>query len=201
MKSLVVLVLILTALPARAEEETLLGGRDTEHGGYGALVFKFTSINSEFAILVGARGGWIINHTFSLGIAGYGLANNVHSQSIGPYGERFVNMGYGGLDLEFILDSDRLVHISFHTLIGAGGLGFRRAWDEDWNGGPFAGNQHYNAFFVAEPGVNVDLNVTSWFRFSAGMSYRVISGVASSVATNSSLKGPGGMLTLRFGSF
>ena len=200
MKTLAVLALLLTTFPAFAQEETLLGGGDTEHGGFGAIVVKFTTINSEFAVVMGARGGWIINHTFSLGLAGYGLANNVHSRVLGPRGERFVNMGYGGLDLEYVVNSDRLVHISFHSLIGAGGLGFRRAWDEDWDNGPFD-SQHYNAFFIAEPGVNVDLNVISWFRLSAGMSYRYISGVTSGASSNSDLKGPSGMLTLRFGSF
>jgi hypothetical protein len=200
MRSLAVVVLLLTALPALGQEETLVGGQDIEHGGYGALVVKSSKINNEFALLMGVRGGWIINHTFSLGLAGYGLVNNVHALVQGPVGERFVNVGYGGLDLEFILDSDRLVHISFHSLIGAGGLGFRRAWDEDWNEGPFAA-QHYNAFFIAEPAVNVDLNVTSWFRLSAGMSFRLISGVESSASSNHNLKGPSGMLTLRFGSF
>ena len=32
----------------------------------------FTTLNGENAVLVGGRGGWIINHSFVLGGAGYG---------------------------------------------------------------------------------------------------------------------------------
>jgi hypothetical protein len=35
---------------------------------------KFTSILASPALLVGAQGGWIINHRFILGLGGYGLA-------------------------------------------------------------------------------------------------------------------------------
>lgn len=66
---------MILASAALAQEETLLGAADVEHGGYGALVVRFTSVNGELGVLVGGRGGCIVNHSFSLGGAGYGLAN------------------------------------------------------------------------------------------------------------------------------
>lgn len=204
MKANMLCIMLLVAAACSAQEQTLLGSGSVDHGGYGALVVKFTSINDELGVLVGARGGWIINHTFSIGLAGYGLATQNRPLREAPPGYPYVNMGYGGLDLEFIMNSDAVVHASIHTLIGAGAVGFRR-WngDEWWSGDPFnAGweNRH-DAFFVVEPGVNVDLNVISWFRVSVGGAYRYVGGVSSAVSTNSKLSGPSGMVTLRFGSF
>jgi hypothetical protein len=204
MKTSLVLLLILCALPLMAQEETLLGSGPVEHGGYGALVVKFTSVNNQLGVLVGGRGGWIINHTFSIGIAGYGLVNEVSARVPGPLGQPYVNLGYGGLDLEYIANSDDLVHCSVHALIGGGAVGFRSArwhdisWsyddEDDWDG-------LHEPFFVVEPGVNVDLNVTTWFRLSVGGAYRFVGGVGSDATTRNDITGPSAMLTFRFGAF
>ena len=199
MKTSFLLLFIVFSVSAFAQEQTLFDIKDVEHGGYGAFVVKFCSVNNEFGVLVGGRGGWIIDHTFAIGGAGYGLANNVHSRVTGPLGERFVNFGYGGLDLEYILDSDDLMHLSFHSLVGGGAAGFRRGWDGNMN---FNTDNHMNdVFFVIEPGVNIDLNVTAWFRTSFGMSYRYVSGVSTEATTNNDLTGLSAMLTFRFGKF
>ena len=201
MKYFAVLLFLFVSISAFAQEQTLLGVEDVEHGGYGAFVIKFTNLNDEFAVVVGARGGWIINHTFAIGFAGYGVTNNVHSMTIGPLDQRFMNLGYGGLDLELILNSDGLAHFSVHSLIGAGGVGFRGGWDDDWMGERDDETSHHDGFFILEPGVNVDLNVMPWFRFSAGASYRYVSGVSSGASNNGYLKGPSAILTFRFGKF
>ena len=57
------------------------------------------------------------------------------------------------------------------------------------------------ATVVLEPGVNIDLSITAWFRVSAGAAYRFVGGVASDASSGSDLSGPSGMLTLHFGSF
>jgi hypothetical protein len=202
MRHIAVVTLMVCALTVQAEEKTLVGSASVDNGGYGALVIKFSPINHKFGVLVGARGGWIINHTFAIGLAGYGLVNNVPADSPGPWGETLVNFGYGGLDLEYIANSDDLVHYSIHTLIGAGGVGFRNdAWSRmSWDFHESA-NPLRNTFFVLEPGVNIDLNVTPWFRLSAGASYRFVGGVTSEASSSEGLSGPSGMLTFRFGSF
>ncbi len=201
MKSLICFLVIVTTLPVLAQERTLLDIENIEHGGYGAFVTKVTSINGEGAVLMGGRGGWIINHVFAIGGGGYGLINNVHTRTVGPLGERFVNLGYGGLDFEVIVNSDELVHFSVHSLIGAGSVGFRNDWSNGWNSNGNNYDHHTDGFFVAEPGINVDLNVTPWFRASAGASYRYITGVTSGAAKNADLSGPSAMLSFRFGKF
>jgi hypothetical protein len=217
MKKVVILILALVvALPLLAQEQTLLGDKEFESSIYGGPVVKFTTINGDFGVMVGARGGWIINHALTLGIAGYGLANRVDANSLGPMGEKHVDLGYGGLDLEWVFSSDDMIHFSVGTLIGAGGVGFRNRFvDRDWNyldhpwdnfvdPGPFSYNgthHNFHAFFVAEPSAYVDLNLTSWFRLSAGASFRYVSGLNSTASTNKDLTGVSGNILLRFGAF
>ena len=108
---------------ALSAQETLLEG-DIRHGGFGAPVVKFTGIDDRFGVLVGGRGGWIINGSFVLGAGGYGLANvNNFERSVAALGDtRRLVMGYGGLELEYVHRPDELVHFSTNLLIGAGGL-------------------------------------------------------------------------------
>lgn len=68
-----ILSVFVPATGAAQEAETLLGGGTTS-GGFGGPATAFTTIHGDFAILVGGRGGWIVNHSFVLGGAGYGLA-------------------------------------------------------------------------------------------------------------------------------
>ncbi len=196
MKTASVLILLCVGIfSAFAQEETLINGQ-IENGGFGGPVLKVGSFNGETAILVGGRGGWIINHSFIIGGGGYGLANDVKARVPGPYGERYLNFGYGGLELEYISEPNRLINFSFQTLIGGGGLSWR---DPDMR--PEMRNSESDTFFIVEPGVNVTLNVTTYFRMSGGISYRYISGVQSPAASNPDLSGPSGVLTFRFGKF
>lgn len=201
MKKTFLLLALFFIVPALAQEETLLGTADVEHGGYGGPVVKFATVNNNFGVLVGGRGGWIINHTFCIGLAGYGLANDVKAHTTGPFGEQYVELGYGGLDLEYIVNSGNLVHYSLHILIGGGTAGFRFSWDDNnWN---TQNNMHRDTdpFFVIEPGANIDLNVTNWFRTSVGAGYRYVSGLSSQATTNSDISGASVMITFRFGKF
>ena len=196
MKTIAILVTLLAlAFPVLAqEEETLIKG-DIEHGGFGGPVVKFGSFNGESGVLVGGRGGWIINHAFILGGGGYGLVTNVKANTLGPNGERYLEFGYGGLELEYIPEPNKLIHLSFLALIGGGGVSWR---DGDVS---MSSRRESDAFFIVEPTVHATLNVTPFFRISAGASYRYITGLDSKVSSNSDLSGPSGLLTFRFGKF
>lgn len=195
--SVFVLLVSIVAFSAFAQEETLING-PIENGGFGGPVLKVGSLNGETALLVGGRGGWIINHSFIVGGGGYGLVNDVHAKVLGPFGERYLNFGYGGLELEYVAHPHRLINCSVQSLIGAGALSWR---DQSMHRDMFDSNSNSETFFIVEPGVNVTLNVTKYFRISGGVSYRFISGVQSEASSNPDLSGPSGVLTFRFGKF
>lgn len=166
-----------------AQQQTLVS--DGFHsGGFGAGVVRFSGVNDQFAVFAGARGGWIINHTFILGAAGYGLANDI---SIIPDDSgRDFDFGYGGLELTYVYASDFLVHGTFSALIGGGSvtlLGFS------------------DGVFVFEPSANVVVNITSYFRLAGGGGYRVVSGVDAFGLSNGDFSMVFGELALKFGSF
>lgn len=187
---------------------TLFGSGDFTSGGFGGPVAKVTSIDGNTSLLVGGRGAWVINKTLAIGGGGYGLVTpRTLREGIGTTSrDTMMNLGYGGAEIEVIIASSELVHFSVMTLIGAGDVSTttsRSMWDDDNDRG--SGTITSDAFFVLEPQVNVELNVTDWFRMAAGVSYRLVNGVDSQVGSikldDKMLSGVAGVLTFKFGIY
>jgi hypothetical protein len=203
MKKLLLILLLVIGSAVYAQEESLLGEGEITNGGFGAAVVKFTSINSQFGVLVGGRGGWIINHSIILGAGGYGLTNQINGTI--SNGGRYLStiLGYGGFEMEYIINSDNLVHTSVSLLIGGGAVSQRNniyPVPLDWsalNIEPLSANN----FFIAEPEVDIEVNIVKFFRIDFGASYRIISGVNQNGLKNSDVAGVSVIMTLKFGKF
>jgi hypothetical protein len=191
--------LALAASVAAQDEEEILFTGPVTHGGFGAPVVKFTKVREDMAVLVGGRGGWIINHCLSIGGGGYGLVNEIQAPADGFRG-LVLGMGYGGFEIEYIHRSHKLVHAAMSLLIGGGGAGYREPWDEGWDGDSRRVND-WDSFFVAEPSLAMELNVSRFFRIHFGASYRFVSGAGKFDLTNEDLGGPSLVLALKFGKF
>lgn len=187
---------------------TLFGSGEFTSGGFGGPVAKVTSIDGNTSLLVGGRGAWVINKTIAIGGGGYGLVTpRTLREGVGTTDrDTMMNLGYGGAEIEFIISSSDLLHLSVMTLVGAGDVSTttsRTMWDEDDERG--SGTITSDAFFVLEPQVNVELNVTDWFRMAAGVSYRLVNGVDSQVGSikldDKMLSGVAGVLTFKFGIY
>ena len=182
----IAVALLSVPVRAAAQEASTLLGSDIRHGGFGGPVVKFTEIDGEFGVLVGGRGGWIINDSFVIGAGGYGLANQDHFDEYidGQGDQEGLVMGYGGLELEYINRPLQVAHVSLSVLVGAGGaawdpLGWGPDWDED-----------IDAFFV-----------TKHLRIGFGASYRFVGDVELPGLDNEDISGPAGVVTLKLGGF
>jgi hypothetical protein len=167
--------------------------REDRVRGFGGPVVKFTQMNDQFGVLVGGRGGWIINHRVSIGGGGYGLVNNVDARPSAP--DSLISLGYGGLEIEIIGNSDQLLHYTFSTLLGAGGISLKGRDDRGQDTG------EHDAFFIAEPTANVIVNVTTSFRIGIGAGYRFVVGTNTPGVADHKLSGVTGNLTFKFGKF
>jgi hypothetical protein len=123
---------------------------------------KINSIQGDIGTLVGFYGGALINRTFLIGISGG--VNLGHPR---------VNYGYFGGIMQYISKPADVVHWSGQMLLAYGttkdyehpkeGL-----LDNFWNisGAPF---------FIMEPGLNLEVNLSRRVTLVAGMSYRYVS--------------------------
>lgn len=187
------------------EYRTLFGGENISHGGYGGLSVNYSQIDGKDAILIGARGAWIINHGIAIGIAGYGFANDLkYEKTIHGVSDNYSLVGgYGGLLIEPIIGAKHPVHVSFPVVIGAGGVSYVthywNTYDEPYH------NEYYSedadAFFVIEPGLEIELNMVKFMRIAIGGYYRYTSNLDLADTDSDVLNGFSTGVTLKFGKF
>lgn len=193
MKQVFIGVLLLCLATSTLAQETLLSG-DIDHGGYGGPFVKVGPINGGTGVFVGGQGGWIINHTFVLGGKGYGLSNRIE---ISGADNKRLDFTCGGVLLQYIHNSDKLLHFTVESMIGSGNV---RYTDADLDT-PLDDESPSDHFFVLEPGVSAVLNVSKNMRIAAGASYRYINGVKYADLADSDLSGLSLQVVLKFGGF
>ena len=182
------------------EIKTLLG-HDRTGGAYFVFTTGYSVIDDKHAVLFGGRFGWLPARSLGVGLGATGFINEYHYE---PALDRdvFLAGGYGGLYLEPILLPKWPVHLSFPVLLGAGGISYvTKEPDRDNN---FIENTE--AFLLAEPGAEVELNLTKFFRLSIGATYRFPTAFKTNTtdlprASASSLKGVSYTVSLKFGRF
>jgi hypothetical protein len=201
--SLVFSALLITT-QLQAQEQTILQG-DASHGGFGAPVLKMSKVNGEAVVLSGLRGAWILNHTFTLGFAGYGMLTDVQLSGQ-PDSLKHLHMGYGGVDVGFVVLSDNIIHLTVHSLFGGGALhqgpdfpqGEYR--DDDCCDDKLEGK--VDRIGVIEPEINAELNITKYVRLNMGAGYRFVWGVQNIAnLKNEDISGVNGSISLKFGAF
>ena len=187
--------------------ETFFSG-DIKLGGFGGPEVRYTRIQGEDAMLVGGKGGLLLNHSFVIGGAGYGIVTS-HKvdgydwSGIEPFKARdsvaCLEGGWGGLYMEYINHPHKRIHLAASALIGAGGLVYTnpRDWDDDKKHEIYESS----AFFVFEPGIWIELNVFKFMRIDFGAAYRVVAGLDLPNTENSDLSGPSLNMAVKFGSF
>jgi hypothetical protein len=195
------LVLCVLAADVPAQEQTLLKSGHLEKTGFGGPVIKFTSVHDQGAVMVGGRGGWIFNHSMALGGGLYGVVNEVDApkSALPLEGPLDIEFGYGGFEAEYVLHSNSLIHSSFYALIGGGVTNFVKDTGSKLESNEQAGESHF--MFVLEPAVNAELNVITWFRINAGISYRLTIGANQEGLDDSDFSGLTGSITFKFGRF
>lgn len=217
MKKLITLLAILTlGITAFAQDDEkkskdneiqTIVGKNNAIGGYGAISLQYTEIQDRDAFVFGARGAIVIGHMMSMGLTGTGFFNDAHAYTNGLGETQDISLagGYGGFFFEPVLFSKFPVHVAIPVTIGAGGVGV--VSDKDNDNGDIWDNEYESqgsdAFMVIEPGIEVELNVTRFFRFCVGGYYRYTSHVdipEFDIPTGI-LKGFSGGVTFKFGRF
>jgi len=169
--------------------------------------FTWTKFDSRDLFLGGMSGGMIINHSLSIGLAGYGTMNsqNLRYSGISDVADVYLYGGYGGLKLEYRINPLKKINVAFPLLIGGGGLTYS-TWAMDYmHGNNNYGNSEFtyawDSFFVIEPGVVVGVNLLKYIRLDAGVSYILAPGINLPKTSNNPLNSFNAGISLKFGRF
>ncbi len=158
------------------EMRTIFGNPQLQSlGGYGALGMGYTNINKLDAVTIGARGMVVINHSLAMGLGGNAFACEPMYDANLREDYEFAG-GYGGFYIEPIIGSRKPIHLSFPILIGAGGIGYMKHWGDYEDDNDYTNyDEDSYAFFVFEPGVELEFNLVKFMRMAISGSYRLTS--------------------------
>ena len=177
--------------------------RNRSNGGYGAFSMAYSQIDGRDAFVAGGRGAFIFDHSFAIGLAGYGFVNNFSSYYYEhPNNKLSLAGGYGGLFVEPIVAGKSPVHLSFPILFGMGGISqFDPYYWDYWEAADPVRNYDYDVYFVIEPAIELEFNLARFFRTAAYVSYRYTSNIKMYETDKDVLNGLNFGLTFKFGKF
>lgn len=175
-----------------------------QKGGFGGFLEMNTMptyFNDQPALMAGGGVSLVFGHSLNLGFAGYGLVSDIRSNTLDSAGNYYhLQTGYGGMVIEPVLFSKKLIHVTFPVLLGVGGTSLTReslydesTYDDHW--------LNPEMYFVARPGVNIEINLLRILRLDMGINYRFASGYQMENATPSMLNGWSGNIGLKIGWF
>ncbi len=192
------------------EIQTLFNKPDhkVSHGGYAAFTIGYTQISGENVLTLGGRAGWLIDHHVTLGLTGTALANSIYIDKINQDQGMYLVGGYGGFFVEPIIAPRFPVHVSFPVTFGGGWVGYNENtwWDEDWNNwdNDYDYEDYFydsDAFFLIEPGVEIELNVVKCLRVSFGATYRFTTDFEMVNTPKDMMNGFSANMSLKLGKF
>ncbi len=170
-----------------------------KQGFYGSMSTGYSPIDNKDGLTFSARGTWLIDRSFGLGFGGTGFRNNLEQLDSWPVyssssAGKTLTGGYAGLIVEPILLPRLPVHLSFPVLLGLGAVS---TYD------PLL--YHYyqidDLFFVAEPHVELEFNLTCFTRVALYGSYRFTSSLRIDNVSKTALNGYSAGLILKLGLF
>jgi hypothetical protein len=144
-------------------------------------------------LFVGVKGAWLINHSISIGGGGFWLFD-VETDGISPDGKPlYLDMGYGGFEIGYVLQYKGKVDLAFYTFLAIGGV---RLCEHK------PGCQiEADGFYVIEPRVSMDIEVARWCHLDLGVGYFFVLDAEVGEITSIDLSGPAGTISLKFGRF
>mgnify|MGYP006292701201 CR=1 FL=1 len=167
------------------------------YGNYGGPSLKMSSVHGDLAMFLGARGGWVIDHTVVLGLAGYLSANNIRARQEFGSARADVNFDYWGVFGEYIIATNDVVHLTLDLFGGAGRAKYEARAGTD----PEAIPDEHTSVFVGEASVNSELNITRHLRLTLGGGYRYVDGPSLQQLSAQDLSGFAATATFKAGTF
>ncbi|HGJ67406.1 TPA: hypothetical protein ENS27_18745 [bacterium] len=192
--SIVLYILFIFILSTTIMADSKEGKGSYNETGYIAPSKKFTQLNGELGTILGLSVGWISEHSFIVEGSFFGLINEVSSPRPGSE----LGVGYSGLSLGYNIPLGQKVHILINTMFGVGRVSYKRDYSQPKNPDK---DKLSSIIAVVEPGLNLEINITDYFRLSLGASYRVVDRVDLKNLSNDDINGITGNIALKFGAF
>lgn len=192
-KLVILLITVMIASGALADERTLFSGQLDKGSGYGAVFVQNFPVKTDNGMVLGAECIWLANKAFFFGGTVAALVSSIDPADFNPNDSGKLFLSYGGAKLGVIVNSDSIIHLVPSVLIGFGTLAYNQA-----NGNV----TDQSTVSIIEPALDLELNMVANFRLDLGMKYHLVGGVANTSGLgNADLSGLSLALTAKLGLF
>ena len=191
--TLLILTVSISVFSQEREYRTILDNQDLRISGMGGPFMQFTSVAGEFGFMMGG-GGAVLLDDFFFGGYGLGLTNAIPDY-VRDNPDDHITLGHGGFWLGYALYGNKPIHLTFSSLIGWGEFGISQSYGTY----PYLRDQ----IFVLAPTVELEVNLTRYFRIGAGIAYNIYTMVDENMHgyTNGDISSLSGFLSFKFGWF
>ncbi len=192
---LVVLGIGVRSTYAQDGVKTLFGENAISTTYYGMADFGISDFEGNKLLITSLEGGTMLNGILGLGL---GVKANVNNPRYGDLGEEYeegiFKTVYGGLVVTPVFYHNNIVHFSTPILIGGGMAGYltTRKYTTITSDGDTKMRRRVidsQGFFVIEPSIVAELNISKRLRFFMGASYRIVPGMDMIYTTGGEFNG------------
>jgi hypothetical protein len=204
----VLFLLIIISNPVIAQHETkhLLGNdKPVEWSLFLAPEVRYTTLFDEGVLYGGVKGAILFNHHYAFGLSFGSFLTEALTIGPGTTGELTgfnEVMMYGGFYFDYVTAFNSPLQLSFPAIIGGGGILLLEKTDPD----PITGIVDEKlveggVFFVIEPAVNLEINLTRIIRIGLGGGYRFIINSDLERFSDRDLAAPSVNMSIKIGIF
>jgi len=166
------------------------GSRRPKLGGYGGFGGAYTRMFGRDGGLMSLEAAFLLDHRFSIGFAGYGFSRTPSGPPDIDGTPRQFASGYGGVAVRYSLMSDLPVYATLGFVAGGGAVVLDQGIGNEARSADGTHHGSADPFFVFQPELAVQSNVTRWVRVGVTGGYRVVAGVEQYGLRDSDLNGP-----------
>jgi hypothetical protein len=165
-------------------------------GIYGSSEIQYGQEAGSFTALYGSTVMLQFNKKWGIGVSAFETGHNFAPTALNALKLLNFDAKFGGLNLEYTPKPLSLIHVSFPLFLGAGFAEIdsvstqneRGKYSRDRNKSGFGDEMYSNksesAFFVVQPGIKLETNVTKFAKLYLGANYRLATGKSTSTNTN-----------------
>lgn len=182
-RKLVFLSMMFVSLASTAQEEgqprTIFDSLSVT-GGFFDATLRFANVMQTDVVLMGFGAGVNIDHWLGIGVAGAFSTSTIKNPAYEDYllGRTTADLdglelryGYGGVLFTPRIAHRSAVHLAIPVLVGVGGVAYSYPKSNTGSNSNQRNRTDGQAFFVVEPGVELEVSVLKALRIGAGGSY------------------------------
>ncbi len=178
MKKLILIIILLSFIKLTFGQENnkyvFSSSSDIKSTFFLGPELKVSKLIKGCELYTGLKAAILFNDKIAFGLAGGGFVTEEVFEGLDDLGQKaYLNTvsGYGGFYLDYFIPTEFPILISFPMVVGAGGIALFTP--QNVNNAP--GDEKLvegGVFFIYEPAVNVEVNLTKFLRMGLGIGYR-----------------------------